>query len=176
MNIDELIIMINRSSQHRYLYHFTDEANFATINTKGLVSKERMRRENWWPATTGGNQWSHNQDTARGIDPYVSLCFTCNHPMKYVAHLDGRLPNPRYLKISPEVLQIPGVQIATGIANANATQILPLDQAIKQLDTEVIYTRTDWSDAGIHQRLVAAEKFEVLVPHGVPRDLIKGVI
>jgi hypothetical protein len=176
MTIDELVALISRSTQHKHLYHFTDESNFETIDKKGLFSKEKMRTEGWWPQTTGGNQWSHDQDTARGINPYVSLCFTCNHSMKYLAHKDGRLPNPRYLKISPDVLRIPGVCIAFGIANANTTEILPIEEAIEKLDVEVIYSRTDWSNPAINQRLSAAEKFEVLVPHAVPRDLIKGVI
>jgi hypothetical protein len=78
------------------------------------------------------------------------------------------------LVISPDVLSIPGVQIAFGVANANNTAILPLSDALEHLDVEVIYTRTNWSDPEIQSRLRAAEKMEVLVPHGVPRDLIQG--
>ncbi len=176
MTLDEFIALIARSPQHRCLYHFTDESNFAEINRLGLVSKARMRAEGWWPATTGGNDWSHNQDTARGIDPYVSVCFTSNHPMKYLAHNEGRLPNPRYLGISTEVLRIPGVQIAFGVANANDTEIVPIADALNRLDTEVIYSRTDWSNPEINARLRAAEKMEILVPNGVERALILGAI
>ena len=174
MTVDEFIARIKKSSQHDCLYHFTDESNFEQIDKLGLVSKERMRKEGWWPATTGGNEWSHEQDTVRGINPYVSLCFTSNHPMKYLAHRDGRLPNPRYLVIAPEVLSVPGVQIAFGVANANDTTILPLVDALDHLDLEVIYTRTNWSDPDIQSRLRAAEKMEILVPHGVARNLILG--
>ncbi len=174
MTIEEFIALIKKSGQHDCLYHFTDESNFELIDQRGLVSKARMREEGWWPPTTGGNQWSHDQDTARGIDPYVSLCFTSNHPMKYLAHKEERLPNPRYLVISPDVLRVPGVQIAFGVANANTTNILPLPDALDHLDLEVIYTRTNWSDPAIQKRLRAAEKMEVLVPHGVARDLILG--
>jgi hypothetical protein len=174
--IEDFVARIKRSKQHSRLYHFTDESNFEKINKLGLVSKQRMRSDGWWPQTTGGNDWSHEQDTRRGIDPYVSLCFTCNHPMKYVAHQAGRLPKPRYLCISPDVLLVPGVKVAFGVANANNTEILPLADAIERLDTEVIYSRTDWSNPEINQRLQAAEKTEVLVPHCVERTLILGVI
>ena len=174
MKINELVSLIRRSSQHRCLYHFTDESNLESIGKRGLVSKERMRAEGWWPQTTGGNDWSHEQDTARDIDPFVSLCFISNHPMKYLAHKEGRLPKPRYLRISPDVLFVPGVQIAFGVANANNTEILPLADALDQLDIEVIYRRTNWSDPGINQRLKAAEKMEILVPHKVERKLIMG--
>lgn len=175
MTIEELVAYIQRSGQHRYLYHFTDESNFEGINRLGLASKARMREEGWWPETTGGNDWSHDQDTVRGIDPYVSLCFTSNHPMKYLAHNEGRLPNPRYLAIDPAVLLVPGVLIAFGVANANATEIISLADAIERMDLEVIYTRTDWSDPEVNARLRAAEKMEILVPNGVERRLINGI-
>ncbi len=174
MTVDDFIALIKKSGQHNYLYHFTDESNFEQIDKLGLVSKERMRKEGWWPNKTGGNEWSHDQDRARGIDPFVSLCLTSNHPMKYLAQKDGRLPNPKYLMISPDVLKIPDVRIAFGVANKNDTLILPLSDALPHLDIEVIYTRTNWSDPDVQSRLQAAEKMEVLVPHGVPKDLILG--
>lgn len=117
---------------------------------------------------------SWDLDLARGIDPYVSLCMTRNHRMKYVAEQDGRLTDAVYLGIDPQVLKTPGVMIAFGVANANDVRILPLEEAIAALDVEVLYNRTDWSDPAIQARLSTAEKFEVLVPHSVPRPLIAG--
>lgn len=175
MNVDQLIELIKKSPQHRYFYHFTDEANFPSISQKGLVSKARMRVEKWWPDATGGNQLSHDLDIHHGIDPYVSLCFTKNHSMKYLAQKDGRLPNPRYLGIHPEVLKIEGTRVSFGIANATDVEILPVSEAIDRLDIEVIYSRTNWSDPAVQQRLRTAEKFEILIPDNVPRNLIAGV-
>lgn len=176
LNLIELIEFIGKSSQHRYLYHFTDEANFPSIDEKGLVSKERMRSEGWWPHTTGGNKLSHDLDSRYGLDQYVSLCLTRNHPMKYLAEKDGRLPNSRYLAIDPNVLQIEGTILTLGVANASSVERLPITQAIEKLDIEVLYQRTDWSDPQVQQRLRTAEKFEVLVPNNVPRDLIVGIM
>ena len=176
MTVDELIDIIKKSNRHNYLYHFTDEANFPSISAKGLLSKERMRQEGWWPPlATGGNALSHNLDTFRGIDPYVSLCMTRKHRMEFMAQKDGRLPNPRYLGIHPEVLKIEGTRLAFGVANANDVEILPIEEAVKKLDAEVLYERTKWSDPAVQQRLQAAEKLEVLVPDSVPLDLIAGV-
>lgn len=174
--IDALIQIIKNSTQHCYLYHFTDEANFPSIAQKGLLSKARMREENCWPPlATGGNELSHNLDTACGIDRYVSLCFTRNHPMKYLAQRDGRLPNPRYLGIFPDVLKIDGAKISFGVANATGVRIASVSEAIPELDTEVIYSRTNWSDPAIQQRLQAAEKFEILIPDHVPKAMIAGI-
>jgi len=176
MTLDKLIEIIGKSHQHRFLYHFSDEANFTSINEKGLISKATMRAEGWWPDAPGGNQLSWTLDTKHGIDPYVSLCFTTNHSMKFIAERDGRLKSARYLAISPNILKTPGTKIAFGIANANNVEILPIEEAIEKLDIEVIYSRTNWSDPAVQQRLSAAEKFEVLVPHAVPRNLIEGIM
>jgi ssDNA thymidine ADP-ribosyltransferase, DarT len=175
MNIDELVELIVNSSQHNCLYHFTDEANFPSIAEHGLLSKAKMRGKGWSPQASGGNELSWSLDRIHGIDPYVSLCMTRNHGMKYLAQRDGRLPNPKYLGISPNVLKIDGVKIAFGVANANNVEILLVNNAIERIDIEVIYKRTDWTNPEIQQRLRAAEKFEVLVPDVVPRDLIVGI-
>lgn len=176
MTLDEFVAHIGRSTQHRYLYHFTDKSNFSSIAERGILSKVGMRQGGWWPPdATGGNQLSWDLDALRGIDQYVSLCMTMNHPMKYLATKEGRLPNPKYLAILPEVLKVPGAKIAFGVANANTVEILPVAQAIEKLDIDVLYSRTDWSDPQVQQRLSAAEKMEVLIPHCVPRNLIAGV-
>lgn len=175
MNIEAFIAHINASQQHRYLYHFTDEANFTTIAQKGLLSKEQMRAQGWWPAATGGNELSHSLDDLRGISRYVSLCFTRNHPMKFVANQGGRLPSPKYLGISAEILRVPGVRVSFDVANKNGARIMDLAEAIPQIDREVIYSRTDWKDPAIRARLSTAEKMEVLVPDQVPVELIKVI-
>lgn len=175
MTIEQLLGIIAASTQHRALYHFTDEANFPSITEHGILSKEQLRQRGLWPPkATGGNQLSWDLDIHRGIDPYVSLCMTRNHGMKFLAHQDGRLPNPRYLAIRPEVLLIPGTKIALGVANANDVAILPASEAIDRLDIEVVYSRTDWKDPAIYSRLRAAEKFEVLIPNAVPHNFITG--
>jgi len=175
MPVDQLIAHINVSPQHRYVYHFTDESNFATISQHGLLSKNRMRAAGWWPAATGGNDLSHSLDDHRGISDYVSLCFTRNHPMKFLANQDGRLPTPRYIGVSTEVLKMPGVRVAFGVANKNDVEILDLVDAIPKMDLEVLYSRTDWHDQSINERLRTAEKMELLVPHHVPVNLLPVV-
>lgn len=173
MTVDELVQFIRASTQHKTLYHFTDEANLQSIGQHGLLSKEQLRiRGLWPPPATGGNELSQQLDLHRGIDPCVSLCLTRNHGMKFSAQQAGRLPNPRYLAVNPEVLLTPGTRIALGVANANEVEILPIVDAVNRLDIEVLYIRTNWSDPAVNLRLRAAEKFEVLVPHAVPRNLI----
>ncbi|QOZ53685.1 hypothetical protein XH90_21690 [Bradyrhizobium sp. CCBAU 53338] len=107
MTIEELVKFIENSTQHQSLYHFTDEANLPSISQHGILSKQQLRAQGLWPpAATGGNELSWQLDQHRGIDPYVSLCMTRNHGMKFRAHQDGRLPNPRYLAIKPEIMYL----------------------------------------------------------------------
>lgn len=177
MTVDQFIETIRRSRQHHHLYHSTDRENIPSIREKGLVSKERMRAEGWWPDAPGGNELSHELDIRFGIDTFVSLCFTDNHPMLFRAKEEGRLENSVHLKISPKILKIADTLISFGVANAADAQHLPVPEAVREFDEqyiEVLYSRTDWSDPEVNQRLRTAEKFEVLVPDNVPRDFILG--
>ena len=175
MTVDQLIETIRTSRQHQYLYHFTDRQNLPSIRERGLVSKTRMRSEGWWPTAAGGNDLSHGLDTRYGIDPYVSLCFTDNHPMLFLAQQQGRLLDVVYLKVCPEALQIADTLISFGVANAADAQHLPIADAVQQfdeLDLKVLYTRTDWSNPEVNQRLRRARKFEILIPDSVPTNFI----
>ena len=43
------------------------------------------------------------------------------------------------------------------------------------IDFEVLYSRTNWSDYQVQQRLQAAEKYEILVPRVIPLELIRNL-
>ncbi|WP_333823190.1 DarT ssDNA thymidine ADP-ribosyltransferase family protein [Pinisolibacter sp.] len=157
---------------HRSLYHFTDASNLPTIRMHGLLSKQRMRTSGFAPERPGGNDLSHRLDEACGISDYVSLCLTKNHPMEHVARNDGRILDPRYLRIDTSVLELPGVRFAFGVANAADTRIVDLAEALPDVDTEVLYKQMVWRDPEIQLRLRAAEKYEILIPGCVPVQMI----
>jgi len=127
-----------------------------------------------WPDAAGGNLLSRDLDAHKGIDACVSLCMTRDHPLLHRAKEEGRLPDPRCLAITPDVLQRDGVRIALGVANANEVAILPLGEALAlgKGDAEVLYKRTDWTDAAVRHRRQAVRRWEVLVPECVPRDRV----
>lgn len=175
MNTEDVIALINGSTQHNCLYHFTDCANLKTIKERGLLSKRRMKKLGFWPHKPSGNELSWRLDERKGVDEFVSLCLTQNHPMSHVAEREGRIENVRYLRISPTVLHCPGVKFSFGVANKAGLPLVDLVNAIDKIDYEVLYTRTDWKDARVRERLRKAEKFEVLIPGGVERSLIEGL-
>jgi hypothetical protein len=54
--------------------------------------------------------------------------------------------------------------------------VLPLSfcEAVEQMDFEVVYDRTDWTDPEVKQRRLRAKKYELLVPGPIALDMITG--
>lgn len=113
-------------------------------------------------------------DTAKGTDAYVCLCFTRNHPMSHIAMNDERKLDPVYLEIDPRVIKLPKVMITNAPSNQNGVERVDVATALDGLDLEVIYKRTDWSDATVQARLQAAEKYEILIPGSLDKQYIIG--
>lgn len=157
-------------------YHFTDRKNAASIREHGgLYSLAILRAKGIEILAPGGNEWSHDADEMKGLDQYVHLCFRPNHPMEYVARQDGRISDSVYLQIHPDILQIKGVMFTADVSNKSGVEIVSLEDALKVIDFEVLYTRTDWSNSEIQKRLKQAEKYELLVPDHVPMKYIRNL-
>lgn len=173
MNIDKFIAeTVATSNLHRCFYHFTDQRNLPMIKQHGLLSVSELRAGKIKPAAMGGNDWSQDADTMFGMDRYVHLCFTKNHPMAYLARQDGRIENCVYLKIDPTVLHRPGVLISAEVSNKSGAARKSPPEMLPELDLEVLYRRTDWRDPAILERLKNAEKYEILVPNNIPVTMI----
>ena len=158
------------------LYHFTDRRNLTLIRQYGgLFSHAELRRRQIVVPAPGGNQWSLDADQISGMDGYVHLCFRSNHPMEYLARQDGRIIDSIFLEIHPSVLQVPEVRFSPGVSNRADAEYFAIDQARVMIDFQVLYTRTDWHDAAIQERLRAAEKAEILIPGHISLNLIRNI-
>lgn len=173
MMLEKLVQTIEAYNKNKFVYHFTDEKNFPLIKEHGLLSKNAMRAKGFWPVAPSGNDISWNADDKKEISDYVSLCMTRDHPMCFRAKEDGRISDPKYLAISPKVLLQDGVLFAQDIANKTGVSLLPLCEA--ELDIEVLYQYADWKNSGIKQRREVTKRYEILVPHGISCDMIKGI-
>lgn len=173
MTVEEFKTILARGHLYRSLYHFTDTANLPSIAEHGVLSKLRLSAKGIAVAVPGGNEWSRNADALKGLEGYVNLCFTKSHPMCHVAHVSGRMPNPQYLPVDPDILKVEGVKITLDVANKAGTELYDVEDGLDNLDMRVLYTRTNWDDAQIQERLQKAEKCEILVPDIVPIDLIR---
>jgi hypothetical protein len=175
MPIDSFIELLGKNQRYGSLYHFTDRGNLQSINDHGGLLPMRLMRElGIAVAATGGNEMSLELDKAFGMDAYVHLCFTTNHPMEHLAKADRRIKDRVWLRIKPEVLKLPGVQITAEVSNKRGVVPMDVTTGLSELDREVIYTRTEWKDPAIYARRTAAEKWEVLVPDIVPLDYIRN--
>lgn len=153
----------------RYLYHFTDRRNLASIrDTGGLHSTAKLKKLGIDTFHPGGNELSLESDRRFGMDRYVHLCFNTNHPLEYLARQDGRIQRTAWLYVDPAVLTRKGVLFTPGVANRAGMEPVPILDAAKMIDFEVLYTRTDWSDPAVYARRQAAERCEILVPDGIP--------
>lgn len=172
MTCEEFIRVMRAGHVHCTLYHFTDAANLASIRRYGLLSKQRLHACRITPDRPGGNDLSRRLDANCGIFDFVSLCLTRNHPMEYAARQDGRILDAHYLRIDANILMLPGVKFAFGVANAAEARVVDLTEALPDVDAEVLYRRTDWHDPEVQRRLRAAEKYEILVPQAIPPEMI----
>jgi hypothetical protein len=88
--------------------------------------------------------------------------------------MDERKLDPIYLEIDPKVIKLPNVMITN--APSNQTGIVPVAAAaaLDGLDLDVIYKRTEWSNAEVQARLQAAEKYEILIPGSLAKQRIVG--
>jgi hypothetical protein len=176
MDLDEFLKNhVLYSPQHRCFYHFTDRRNLPSIREHGMLSMQRLRAANIQVPAPGGNQWSQDADLMVGMDRYVHLCFTRNHPMAYLAQNDGRIQNAIYLQIKPEVIKNIGTMITLGVSNKAGIQPGPASAMLDRLDLEVLYKRTNWKDASVRQRLTDAEKCELLIPDHIPANVIMNL-
>lgn len=157
------------------LYHFTDRRNLALIRKHGgLLPLAELRRRGIEVPAPGGNEWSHEANGAAGLDEYIHLCFRPTHPMEYVARREGRITDSIFLEVHAQVLQWDGVRFSPGVSNKRGVGRLSIEEAAEMIDYEVLYTRTDWRDPAIRERLNQAEKCEILVPTFIPLDLIRN--
>lgn len=176
MNLDHFLNeTLGKSPQHTKFYHFTDRSNLPLIRKHGLLSSAQLRHRGIFNGVkTGGDTTSLDSDIKKGTDGYVCLCFTRGHPMVHIAANDERKLDAVYLEIDPAVLKLAGVMITDAPSNQNGVERVAAATALDALDLEVIYKRTDWSDAAVQARLQKAEKYEILVPTNVEIARIVG--
>lgn len=157
------------------LYHFTDRRNLASIRELGgLYSLSKLNEMPVQIPAPGGNDWSHEADARKSLDTYVHLCFREAHPMEFTARQEGRIRESIFLQVSPEVLKRDGVKFAADVSNKAGVSIRSLEEAVEIIDFEVLYTKMDWRDRKIQERLQKAEKYEILVPDSIPLALIRN--
>lgn len=154
------------------IWHFTDQANIQSImDNGGLLSLSELRRKQMDIPAPGGNQWSHDADVKKGVDEYVHLAFTNDHPMLFIAKKDKRIATPVWIQISTEVLASSYIRYTMDVSNKKGVCLLTAQEAVAELDFQVLFTQTDWKDPAIQERRKVALKSEILIPKRVPKEM-----
>ena len=152
------------------LYHFTDEENLPSIRRHGgLYSWEYCERNGIPLPKPGGNQLSRILDRDANLADFVRLSFVRNTPMLYVAKNDGRIPRPRILTISLDVVYFDSTQFADRNAASSAVNVGGTLSDLERIDF-ALFRRAAWRGDAEKQRWQA----EVLVKTHIPIEFIKG--
>lgn len=112
---------------------------------RGLFSLQEIRERKIPVSVFGGNEWSHETDKIKGVDRFVHLCFINDHPMLFKARNECRIVNPVWLALNSEVIFLEDAKFTTDISNKSGVNILTSEEAAEEIDFEVLFTRTNWS-------------------------------
>jgi hypothetical protein len=150
------------------VWHFTDRQNIDLIKKYGgLLSAKELELRQIHVPKPGGNSWSRSADKSKGMDSYIHLSFTSEHPMLFTAKKEGRIPNPVLLKLKLDVVDIDGVRYTTDVSNKSGVELLTENEAINQIDFEGLRSND-------FERKKTASKSEILVPKFIPLNMITG--
>jgi len=101
------------------LYHFTDSSNLASIKkNRGLYSWIYCELNDIQIIKPGGDDLSRKLDKKYNLQDYVRLSFNKNNPMLQIAKNEGRIQDPVFLEIDPEVIYLKDTQFS----DMNATK------------------------------------------------------
>ena len=157
----------------RCLYHFTDGRNLPLIKRHGLLAHAELTARGIQPVCLGGDDASRATDARKGLDSYVHLCFTDDHPMAYVAQATGRMRSAIFLRVSPAVLTTPGALACAVVSNRRDAHVLPLEEALNGMEWQLAISGRDAAEAqGRTSDYELARKYEVLIPSEVPVSML----
>ena len=155
------------------LYHFTDRDNLESIiKNGGLYSWKDCEEKGIKIAKPGGSQQSRNLDTRDGLQHYVRLCFTKQHPMMYVAMNDGRISNPIILEIDPVVVCWENSKYADRNATKNGANVGESLSDFKRIHFQSVKARKHFDLPEEEQMFYQAE---VLVKNFIPLKCITNI-
>jgi len=155
------------------LYHFTDRANIDYIKRHGgLFSWQHLRKTGIEVPYEGGGSLSKDLDRRHGLEDFVRVCFTENHPMMHVARNEGRIPNPVILKIKTEVCEFQNTKFANMNATRNGHNCGNSLADLQRIKFEVVRQRTHFD---LSEQDKPYYQAEVLVKTWIPIEYITNI-
>ena len=165
-------------SQNRItkLFHFTDRDNLESIiKNGGLYSwKDCEEKGITIPKPGGGGQGSTSWslDERDGLEHYVRVSFTEQHPMMYVAMNENRISNPVILEIDPEVVYDESTRYSDRNATRNGAQVGGDLDDFRNIHFKTVKARKHFDLDADEQPFYQAE---VLVKNFIPLKYIRNI-
>jgi len=154
------------------LHYIALFANIGSILARGILSRRRVARlapESIADAEIVDRRAARRVPGGRALPYYVNLYFDARNGMLY--RRSDRWDEIGVVRVSHEVLDLPGVVIADRNAAASAARFFPAPGGIAHLDADAVYAEW-WNESTEAMQLRMAE---VLVPNHVPSAFLRGV-
>lgn len=153
------------------VYHFTDRENLKSIKKQGGLYSWHYCVENKIEIPSpGGNQLSRDLDSRKGLQDFVRVSFTRNHPMMYVYPIRSR--NNVILEIDTEVIYLKGTKYANKNATRNDVYIGSSLDDFQKYKFELFKFPNHF---GLHEIDKPLYQGEILVPTFIPAKYIKNL-
>lgn len=169
----EEILSQNRITK---LFHFTDRDNLESIiKNGGLYSwKDCEEKGITIPKPGGGGpgSTSWSLDERDGLEHYVRVSFTEQHPMMYVAMNENRISNPVILEIDPEVVYDESTRYSDRNATRNGAQVGGDLDDFRNIHFKTVKARKHFDLDADEQPFYQAE---VLVKNFIPLKYIRNI-
>lgn len=155
-----------------WLYNITAVGNVASIAVRGILCHEQATRV---PHDDLSNRSVQDRRSHKvvagglGLHELASLYFNPKNAMLYQLCSKGR--DVIVLRVSPDVLDLPGVAVTDGNAASAGTKSWLSHEGLENVCLDQVYMQT-WNSPE-EKRVRQAE---VLVPQRVPPDMIQGFI
>lgn len=155
------------------LYHFTDRANLDSIIANGgLYSWNDCQERDIKIRKPGGDLLSRQLDSRDGLQNYVRVSFTTQHPMMYIAMKEGRIFNPVILEIDPEVIFWRDTYYSDMNATKNGANKGGTIDDFKKIHFQTVTTYRHFDLPEDEQPFFQAE---ILVKSVIPLEYIKNI-
>ncbi len=158
------------------LQYITTISNVPSIMTRGILSHKRSKKLNHNSVAMEVVQERRKKKIVPGGRPlheYVNLYFHARNPMLYV--LRSHHIELCVLRVSSDILDLPGVVISDSNASSDYARFLPPPRGLFIVDKEMTFAEY-WThpDPFEAMRRKSAKCAEVLVPDGVKPEFITG--
>lgn len=158
------------------LYHFTDRDNLKDIiSNGGLFSWKDCEEKSITISKPGGGgpgSLSWGLDQKHGLEHYVRISFTTQHPMMFVAMNEGRISNPVILEIDPSIIYENNTKFSDKNATRNDVNVGDTLDDFKKIHFQTVKMRNHFDLDVDEQPFFQAE---ILVENFIPLKYIKNI-